>query len=120
MLEQLRRPVVIVPAIAVIAFGSFVLRQTAEAPVNSAAIAAKVKSGDFRVVVSTTGELRARKFVQIQGPPNMQQAGAFQTRISSLVPEGTVVKAGDMVAELDRSGVAAKFQEVSLALQKAD
>jgi RND family efflux transporter MFP subunit len=119
MLEQLRRPRVIFPAIAVLAIGSFALYGD-DAPESSAMIAAKVKSGDFRVVVSTTGELRARKFVQIQGPPNMQQAGSFQTRIASLVPEGTVVKAGDMVAELDRSGVAAKFQEVSLALQKAD
>ncbi len=120
MLEQLRRPRVIVPSLAIIALGAFALRYSDDSPKAGSAIAAKVKSGEFRVVVSTTGELRARKFVQIQGPPNMQQAGAFQTRISSLVPEGTVVKTGDMVAELDRSGVAAKFQEVSLALQKAD
>jgi RND family efflux transporter MFP subunit len=87
---------------------------------STASIAAKVKSGEFRVVVTTTGELRARKAVQIQGPPNMQAAQIWQTRISSLVAEGTVVKEGDIVAELDRSGIAAKHQEVSLALQKAD
>src|SRR5262249_44148695 len=52
-------------------------------------------------------------------PPNAQQAQQYQMKISSLVPEGTIVKAGDVVAELDRSGVAAKAQEFSLALQKA-
>jgi len=41
-------------------------------------------------------------------------------KIASIVPEGTVVKAGDLVAELDRSGIAAKRAEVFLALQKAE
>ena len=88
--------------------------------VESGGVVAKVKEGEFNVLVTTTGELSARKFVQIQGPPNAQQAGAFQMKISSLVPEGTVVKEGDVVAELDRSAVAARAQDVTLALQKAD
>ena len=49
----------------------------------------------------------------------MQQAETYQTKIASIVPEGTVVKEGDVVAELDKSGIAAKMAEVSLALQKA-
>jgi RND family efflux transporter MFP subunit len=84
------------------------------------AVIARVKKGDFHVVVTSAGELRAKKFVQIQGPLNMQQAEVYQTKISSLVPEGTVVKEGDVVAELDRSGIAAKMAEISLALQKAE
>ena len=84
------------------------------------ALVARVKKGEFNVVVTTSGELRARKFVQIQGPPNAQQAETYQMKISSIVPEGTVVKEGDVVAELDRSGIAAKLAEVQLALQKAD
>ena len=87
---------------------------------SESGISAKVKRSDFKVVVTTTGELRAKKFVQIQGPTNAQQAQQFQMKISSLVPEGTVVKEGDIVAELDKSGIAAKLQEVSLALQKAE
>jgi RND family efflux transporter MFP subunit len=84
------------------------------------AVIARVKKGDFHVVVTSAGELRAKKFVQVQGPLNMQQAEVYQTKISSLVPEGTVVKEGDVVAELDRSGIAAKMAEISLALQKAE
>jgi RND family efflux transporter MFP subunit len=87
---------------------------------SDGAVVAAAKRGDFRVIVSTTGELRARKFVQIQGPSNAQQAQQFQMKISSIVPEGTVVKEGEVVAELDRSGIAAKMQEVSLNLQKAE
>lgn len=87
---------------------------------DASGVVATVREGEFNVLVTTTGELSARKFVQIQGPPNAQQAGAFQMKISSLVPEGTVVKEGDVVAELDRSAVAARAQDVSLALQKAE
>ncbi|MGQ0714763.1 MAG: efflux RND transporter periplasmic adaptor subunit [Gemmatimonadaceae bacterium] len=122
MIEQLRRPRILIPVVAVVALIALaVVFGGADASDSStASIAAKVKSGEFRVIVTTTGELRARKAVQIQGPPNMQAAQVYQTRISSLVPEGTVVKEGDLVAELDRSAIAGKHQEVSLALQKAE
>ncbi len=84
------------------------------------AVVARVKRGEFRVVVNTSGELKAREFVQITLPPNVQQAGAYQTKITSIVAEGTIVKQGDVVAELDRSAVDAKLQDVTLALTKAE
>ena len=40
-------------------------------------VVASVKRGDFKVMVTTSGELRARKFVQISGPANAQQAEAY-------------------------------------------
>ena len=86
----------------------------------AAALEATARKGRFIVTVTTAGELRARKFVQIQGPPNAQQAEVYQMKIASIVPEGTVVKEGDLVAELDRSPVATKLAEVTLALQKAE
>jgi RND family efflux transporter MFP subunit len=89
-------------------------------PVAGSSITTVVKKSDFKVVVNTSGELRAVKFVQVQGPTNAQQAEAYQMKISSIVPEGTVVKLGDLVAELDRSAIAAKRAEVALALQKAE
>jgi len=87
---------------------------------DDAAVVARVKRGAFKVTVTTSGELRARQFVQITVPTGGQQAGVYQMKISSIVPEGTVVKQGDVVAELDRTTVAPKLQEVSLALQKAE
>jgi RND family efflux transporter MFP subunit len=86
---------------------------------EDAALVAPVKRGEFKVTVTTSGELRARKFVQITVPTNANQADAYQMKISSIVPEGTVVKEGDVVAELDRSTLASKMAEVSLALTKA-
>ncbi|MCC6316321.1 MAG: efflux RND transporter periplasmic adaptor subunit [Gemmatimonadaceae bacterium] len=93
---------------------------TRDGDAEAAEITTAVKKGDFRVVVTNAGELRAVRFVQVQGPPNAQQAESFQMKIASIVPEGTVVKAGDLVAELDRSSIAAKRGEVQLALTKAE
>ena len=86
---------------------------------DETAITATVKEGAFHVTVTTTGELRARKFVQVTGPANAQMANVYQTKIASIVPEGSVVKEGDVIAELDKGPAAAKLTEVTLNLQKA-
>ncbi len=92
----------------------------ADSPEDDSALTATVTRGDLLVPVTSAGELRASSFVQIQGPANAQQAGAFQMKISTIVPEGTMVKEGDVVAELDRSTLASKMQETQLNVQKAE
>jgi RND family efflux transporter MFP subunit len=87
---------------------------------EDSSLVARVKKGEFKVIVNTSGELRAKKFVQITGPMNMQAANVYNVKIASIVPEGTAVKEGDVVADLDRSPVATRMNEVSLALQKAE
>ena len=89
------------------------------APVDHGVVAT-VARGPFTTVVTTSGELKAKEFVQISAPANAMQAQAYQMRISSLVPEGTVVKTGDVVAELDRSTLASRLTQVTLDLQKAE
>jgi multidrug efflux pump subunit AcrA (membrane-fusion protein) len=84
-----------------------------------ASLLAPVKQGNFKVLVTTTGELRAGKFVQITGPAQAQAVNVYQTKISSIVPEGSVVKEGDVIAELDRGPVATRLNDVTLNLQKA-
>lgn len=88
--------------------------------VATSSLVAQVRRGDFKVNVTTSGELRAPKFVQVTLPQNAMQAQVFNLKISSLVPEGTLVKEGDLVAEVDRSPLATKQTEVSLTLQKAE
>jgi len=82
-------------------------------------LTAPVRQGDFKVTVMATGELRARKFVQVTGPAAAQQVNVYQTKIASIIPEGTVVKAGDVIAELDRQPAAAKLADLTLNVQKA-
>jgi multidrug efflux pump subunit AcrA (membrane-fusion protein) len=112
-----RRPVRLA-AIALVVLIGLWLAVRPSASVESALVGV-VRRGDFSVTVTTSGELEARNSVQITAPQNAQEAEAYQMRIASIVPEGTRVKAGDVVAELDRSTLAAKMAEVSLALQKA-
>jgi multidrug efflux pump subunit AcrA (membrane-fusion protein) len=84
-----------------------------------ASLTAPVKHGDFKVLVTTTGELRANKFVQVTGPAQAQQVNVYQTKIASIVPEGTTVKEGDVIAELDRQPAATRMADVTLSLTKA-
>src|SRR5713101_2010519 len=112
-----RRLVVAVGVVVLGVPGAWLLARAPAA--DDASLVARVKRGPFAVTVTSSGELRARQFVQITAPANAQQAGAYQMKIQSIVPEGTVVKQGDVVAELDRSTLASKLAEVQLALTKA-
>ncbi len=73
----------------------------------------------FAVSIMTTGELKAPRFVPIEGPKS-QNAQIYQTKITWLVPEGTVVQPGDRVAELDRAPAATRMETVRLDLRKAE
>ncbi len=109
---------VLAGAALVVILGGWLL--TGEAATADGELVTTVERGDFEVTVTTSGELRAQNFVEITAPPDARLAEAFQMKILSIVPEGTVVKAGDVVAELDRSTLAPKLQEFTLALQKAE
>ncbi|MCU0427596.1 MAG: HlyD family efflux transporter periplasmic adaptor subunit [Candidatus Kapabacteria bacterium] len=78
------------------------------------------KRGTFRLAITATGELKAKKFVAIQGPTDGMSVGIYQMKISSLVPEGTVIKEGETVAQLDKSVLDEKIKAAELALQKAN
>jgi HlyD family secretion protein len=68
---------------------------------------ADVKKGDFEIVVTVTGELQAENSTEIRGPDLMggRNMRITDIQIQDLVPEGTVVKAGDYVATLDRTNM---------------
>ena len=63
------------------------------------------KRGRFDIVVTTTGELQAKKSTDIYGPDFTQSRGirVMDIKITDMVPEGTEVKEGDYVATLDRT-----------------
>src|SRR5689334_11539139 len=110
----------IVATAIVLLGGSTALLMARDVGPEDTALVAKVKKGEFKVMVTTAGELRAKKFVQITGPANAQQANQYQMKIASIVPEGTIVKEGDVVAELDRQSIAARISELNIAVAKAN
>jgi HlyD family secretion protein len=80
-------------------------------------IKVKVERNDFNITVKTTGELQAENSEMIKGP-SLRKVGIHRVQISDLVPEGELVDSGDYVAELDRSEIVRKYDEVEEQLQK--
>ncbi|ANQ47659.1 HlyD family efflux transporter periplasmic adaptor subunit [Flammeovirga sp. MY04] len=80
----------------------------------------KARIDNLNINVSTTGELEAKNFVEIQGPLGMRQAQIWETKINSLVPEGTVVEKGQQVARLDASSLGDKLEQKGTDLTKAE
>lgn len=79
-----------------------------------------VQKGDFNVVVTTTGELQAKNSIRIRGPQGAQTVGVWNMTIQSLIPEGTIVSKGDVVAEIDRSDILTRLQNAQLEVQRAE
>ena len=120
-MQQLRKPWLVLLVLALFVAGPIAWYKWSGPATagDEAAITATVKEGAFKVTVTTTGELRARKFVQVTGPANAQAANVYQTKIASIVPEGQLVKEGEVIAELDKGPAATKLADVTLNLQKA-
>src|ERR1700733_5851083 len=78
----------------------FAIKPSAE---DQSVIIVAPKRGVFTITVTTTGELIAKNSKDIRGPEGGRQLGIWQMKISNLVAEGTQVKAGDLVAELDQT-----------------
>lgn len=77
-----------------------------------------VADGPMEITVTGTGELNAKKSVKIRAPQGMRPAGIYETTLSNLIPEGTIVKEGDFVASLDRTELAGKMSTVQTELDK--
>lgn len=74
---------------------------------------AEVRQGLFEITVNATGELVAENSKDIKGPNIVQNRNfrAATLKITDLVPEGTEVRQGDFIAELDRSGFSNTYRD---------
>lgn len=73
---------------------------------------------DFEIAVVTAGELEAKNSKDVDGPAALRTNGIYQVKISNLVPEGTVVKKGDFIADLDKTELATKIKDAENELTK--
>lgn len=89
-----------------------------EATENQEDIVAVIEKGRFVVDVTATGELNAKRSVKIRAPQGMRPAGIYETTLSELIPEGTLVEEGDYVATLDRTELAGKMSNVQTEIEK--
>jgi RND family efflux transporter MFP subunit len=79
-----------------------------------------VNQGLFEVFVGSTGELKAKNQTEIMAPgPDLQQSGIYsELKIEDLIQEGTVVKAGDYVASIEKNPIISKLSDASLEVDK--
>src|SRR3989339_484623 len=85
---------------------------------KSVMIKAVVESGKFDVIVSTTGELQALNSVDIRGPEGLREARVHNVKLVDLIPEGSVVKAGDYVASLDKTEATTALQSMGDQIER--
>ena len=115
--ERMQRKIFIpLGLIATVIFLWFIIGGDSEERVELLTSPAK---GEFVVDVTTTGELRAKNSTEIKGPQGAREFRVNNIRIQRLIPEGTIVKKGDFVAELDRSEIMGKLQDAQLDVEQA-
>ncbi|MCF8307661.1 MAG: efflux RND transporter periplasmic adaptor subunit [Bacteroidales bacterium] len=79
-----------------------------------------VNYGEFKITVTTTGELEAENSQAIHGPSDVRKFGIYRMEINDMVPDGTVVDSGEWVATLDKSELTTKKQDLESELDKLE
>jgi HlyD family secretion protein len=101
----MKRTLIITGIIVVVAIIVLIVISKVSSKKDVANLYAEAQKGQFDIVVTTTGELQAKKSTDISGPEFTQSRNirAMDIKITDMVPEGTEVKVGDYVATLDRT-----------------
>ncbi len=86
---------------------------------TSETIMVEVKQGEFRINVTTTGELEAKNSKKIIGPSNLREFRIWELKIEDIIPDGTVVDSGQYVARLDKTEFANKLKDKEIDLEQA-
>jgi HlyD family secretion protein len=103
--SQMKKTIIITGIVVVVAIIALIVINKLASKDDMANLFTESKRGQFDIVVTTTGELQAKKSTDIYGPEFRQSRNirAMDIKITDLVPEGTEVKPGDYVATLDRT-----------------
>ncbi|MBX3739580.1 MAG: efflux RND transporter periplasmic adaptor subunit [Akkermansiaceae bacterium] len=114
LLHTLKRPKFIIP-VAVLAAGTGIWSVVPRKQSHEAAAASfyKAERGSFTISLPTGGALEAVDRVTVR---NLVPG---RTEIISLIKEGTVVKKGDLLIELDANGIEDQLSLAEIAYQQA-
>ena len=101
----MKKTIIITGIVAVVGIIILIAFSKATAKKEVGNLYAESKTGQFDIVVTTTGELQAKRSTDIYGPDFTQSRGirVMDIKITDMVPEGTEVTPGDYVATLDRT-----------------
>ena len=82
-------------------------------------ILAEAKRGNFKVEITTSGELQALNSIQVMGPSEARRFRLGNFTIEEMVDEGTVVKKGEFIAALDKTELFGRLEDKRLDLEQA-
>jgi multidrug efflux pump subunit AcrA (membrane-fusion protein) len=116
----MKRTLIISGIVALFIIISMILFNRLISKKNEVSAFAEVKEGLFEITISSSGELLAENSFEIKGPEIQQsqnqggrqgggQGGGhdhmriMSFKIQDIIPEGTIVKKGDYIAQLDRT-----------------
>ncbi len=105
-----KRTVMIIAGIFVALILFFVTRVN-QSSTDTKEVFTQVQRGQFKSEVTASGELFAKNSVKIVGPEGMRRANIWETSITHIIDEGTIVKPGDYVARLDQAELGQKIQQ---------
>ncbi len=113
-----KKNIIIATAIVLLLVVSLVLSKSNK-PKN-VELFAKVKQGEFNILVNVTGELEAMNSENIMAPTELRSENIrlYQVKIQDLIAEGTYVDSGQYVATLDRTEITTKLREAEDELEK--
>jgi multidrug resistance efflux pump len=83
-------------------------------------ILVKVELGDVQISVQATGELQAKYSEKIRGPEGMRTNKIYETSLTDIVPEGTIVKEGSYVASLDKTELDTRMKDIQTEVEKTE
>lgn len=112
------RSIIISLIVIAAALAAWFWLRPADAQSENAEVTTLVQKGRFEVKVTATGELQAKRSEKIRGPQGMRTVGIYQTNITDMVPEGTLVQEGDYVASLDKTELTSKIQDAQTEIDK--
>jgi HlyD family secretion protein len=102
---MMKRTVIITGIIVVVAIIVLIVISKVSSRKDVSNLYAESVRGQFDIIVTTTGELQAKKSTDIIGPEFTMSRNirAMDIKITDMVPEGTEVSSGEYVATLDRT-----------------
>jgi len=112
-----KRVLIFLAVVVVLALGYFFFGRSVEDTTED--LFYEAKRGSFRIEIATTGELEAKNSVQVKGPSRLRSARLWEVKIDKIVDEGTVVKRGEFIAQLDRSGLADRINNEQTEYEEA-
>ncbi len=116
----MQKKILLVTGLLVLLVLVFVVYRSQSTAADETEVLVEAKFGEFIIDVTTSGELEAKDKIDINGPSEMGAANIYQTNIEDLVPEGTRVKEGDYVAQLDQATLLEKIKQKKSDIQQSE